>query len=96
MELKSIKKSKYQQVSEVLDEQGYITDQETVKIWGDETGVYKVSEHVRKWKALNSARKYFKNDKIVKKEKGHRCHIITLETGFSYKVPKEFWEEVLI
>jgi len=95
----NIKKTKYQQVSEILEKQGYISDTQAVKIWGDESAIYKTSEHIRKWKKLQSDRNFFEGKKIIEKEKSYRCHRVKVE-GMAhncfYKVGKEFYNEITI
>lgn len=93
----NITKGKFQKVYELLDKQGYITDQQACEIWGDEDGVYKVEEHKRIWRKLNADRDFFKDKKIVEKKKGYRCHLVRLENMDSwYKVGKEFFSEIVI
>lgn len=94
-----IKKTKYEQVAEILDKEGYISDTQTAKIWGGEEGIYNVSEHIRIWKKLQSDRSFFEDKKIIEKKKGYRCHLIRiegLEDNQWYKVGKEFFKEIKI
>lgn len=93
----NIKKTKYEQVVELLERQGYILDEQTAKIFGHDK-IYAVSEHKRIWHKLKSDREFFKDKKIYAKQKGHRCHLvkITKDGEFWYKVGKEFFNEVEI
>lgn len=94
-----MKKTKYQQIAEILENNGYISDTQTVKIYGDESGIYKVFEHIRKWKRLQKDRNFFADKKIIDKTKGRRCHLVrvgSLEENQYYKVGKEFWNEIVI
>lgn len=96
MKIKDYKKTKFQQVAEILEKQGHITDSQSAKIFG-ENRLYCVTEHVRKWKRLKSDRDFFKGKKIVEKTKGHRCHLVRLDTEPAnswYKVGKEFYQEL--
>ena len=98
-EIKNTIKTKYEQVSERLDRDGYISDRQLVNIWGDETGIYKSSEHIRRWKKLKSDRSFFADKKIVEKRKGHRCHLVRLENEPAnswYKVGKDFYNEITL
>ncbi len=95
----NITKSKFEQVAEILDKEGYISDSQAFKIWGDETGVYKVLEHERIWKKLQQDRHFFADKEIIEKTTGHRCHLVRVqgqEKGEYYKVGKEFYKEVEI
>lgn len=95
MKIQNIKKTKYEQVAEILDKQGYITDSETVKIFGIEGGLYNVHEHVRIWKKLRADKEFFADKKIVEKRKGHRCHLVRVEGQDSYyKVGKQFYNSI--
>lgn len=98
MNIQPIKKTKHQQVAELLEKEGYISDSQTVKIWGNETGIYRVYEHIRIWKKLQADRNFFANKKIIEKKKGYRSHLVRIEgqeKGSYYKVGKEFFNEVL-
>jgi len=97
MIIKNYKKGKQERIFEILDKQGYILDQQTVDIFGDESGVYKVLEHTRIWKKLKADREFFKDKKIVEKAKLHRLHSVRLENEtMFYKVGKEFFNEVIL
>jgi len=96
MKIKEYKKTKYQQVAEILEKQGYINDDQSAKIFGDDK-LYCVSEHIRKWKRLKKDQEYFADKKIVAKQKGHRCHLVRIDTepeNSWYKVRKEFYETI--
>lgn len=96
MKIANIKKTKREQVFEILDKQGYILDAQTVKIFGEER-LWCVSEHIRIWKKLNADRAFFKDKKVIEKHKGHRCHLVRVEGQEKhkmYKVGKEFFNEV--
>ena len=93
MKIQNYKKTKYEQVSEILDKQGYILDDQTAKIFGNDK-IYAVSEHIRKWKKLQSDREFFKDKTIYEKQKGHRCHLVRISEECWYKVGKEFYNEV--
>lgn len=98
MKTLNIKKTKFEQVSEILDKDGYISDSQLVKIWGNESGIYKAFEHIRIHKKLQSDRQFFADKKIVEKVKGHRSHLVRVEgqpDGEYYKVGKEFYNEIL-
>lgn len=97
MKIKNYKKNKQEQIFEILDKQGYILDNQTLKIFGDENGLYNVHEHIRIWKKLKSDEAFFKDKKIVEKKKGHRSHLIRLEgeEGY-YKVGKEYFNSIEI
>lgn len=96
MKLINIKKGKREQVFEILDKNGWISDDETVKIFTEE-GLWKVSEHIRIWKKLNADRDFFSGKNIIEKRKGHRCHLVKTDEmadGQYYKVGKEFFNEI--
>lgn len=98
MKLQNIIKTKYEQVSEILDRDGYISDSQLFKIWGDESGIYKAQEHIRRWKKLQSDRGFFTDKTIIEKKKGHRCHLVRIENQKDdswYKVGKDFYKEIL-
>ncbi len=98
MEIKDTKKTKFEQVGEILEKEGYLSDSQAYKIWGNEEGMYKSLEHIRIWRKLQHDRDYFKNDKIVEKKKGHRCHLVRIEgmgKDSYYKVGKEFYNEIV-
>lgn len=84
--------TKYEQVAEILDKQGYILDQQSFKIFGENwTGS---SEYVRKWKRLQADKNFFKDKEIIEKKKGNRCYMIRTtdgEVNCYYKVGKEFY-----
>jgi hypothetical protein len=100
MKIINYKKSKKEQVFEILDKQGYILDKEVYKIFG-EMGLYKIHEYLRIWKKLKADREFFKDKVIVAKEKGHRMHLVKIKHNEQkeldnefYKVGKEFWNEI--
>lgn len=96
MKTLNIKKSKYEQVAEILEQKGHILDDEAFKIFG-ENKLYNVHEHVRIWRKLKDDRAFFEGKKIVEKTKGHRCHLIRIEgQEHFYKVGKQFWNEVSV
>jgi hypothetical protein len=96
MRILNTKKTKYEQVAEILDKQGYILDDQTAKIFGNDK-IYAVSEHIRIWKKLKSDREFFALVKIVEKKKGYRSHLVRLEgQNHYYKVGKEFYNTVVI
>lgn len=92
-----MKKTKKQLIFEILDKQGYILDHQTVDIFGDESGVWKVCEYVRMWKRLQSDTDFFKDKKIIEKVKSGRHHLVRTDpkAGF-YKVGKEFYETIKV
>ena len=96
MKQKNIKKTKYEQISEILNNNsGYLTDKEAVKIYGSESGIYKVLEHIRIWKKLQSDKRFFADKKIIEKQKGHKCHLVRVEgQDLYYKVGKEFYKSI--
>jgi ribosomal protein S8 len=97
MEKVNYKKSKYQQVAEIMEKGGYISDTQLTKIWGDESGISKASEHIRIWKKLKSDRDFFADKKILEKHKGHRSHLVRIEgqpEGQYYKVGRQFYESI--
>lgn len=95
MKVLRTKPSKYEQVAEILEKQGYILDDQSAKIFGNDK-LYRVNEHVRIWKKLQSDREFFRDKKIYDKKKGHRCHLVKIskENDFWYKVGKEFYREL--
>lgn len=97
MQTLNTKKTKYEQVAEILEREGYLSDTNAFKIWGSEEGTYKSLEHVRIWKKLQTDREFFKNKKILEKTKGYRSHLIRTDDigeGQFYKAGKEFWNEI--
>lgn len=94
--VKNIKPTKQEQVFGILDKQGYILDDDSAEIFGNDK-IYCVSEHIRIWKKLNEDRKFFSDKKIIEKRKGYRCHIVRVEgqtENQGYKVGKEFFKEI--
>jgi len=90
-------KTKKQKIFEVLDKQGYILDEQTVDIFGDESGVWKVWEYVRMWKRLNQDKNFFKAFVVIEKSRGHRSHLVRVQGQESwYKVGKEFYETITL
>jgi len=95
MKSENYKKTKQQQVFEILDKEGYISDTQTFKIFGE--ALWKVSEHIRIWKKLRADQNFFADKEIVEKQKGYRCHLVRVkeqESGQFYKVGKEFFNTV--
>ena len=93
MKILNYKKTKGQQVFEMLDKFGYISDTQTAKIFG-ESQLYCVSEHMRIWKKLKSEQEFFADKKIIEKKKGYRSHLVRTEgqkENEYYKVGKEFY-----
>lgn len=98
MEINNYKKSKYQQVAEILNEQGYILDEQTAEIFGNDK-IYRVFEHERIWRKLQQDKEYFKDKEIIEKKKGYRCHLvrtIDMRKDSYIKVGKEFYNLVQI
>ena len=100
MKIINYKKSKKEQVFEILDKQGYILDDQSAKIFGND-GIYKIHEYVRIWERLQRDREFFKDKEIVTKERGHRMHLVRIKHSEQkeldnefYKVGKEFWNEI--
>ena len=96
MEIKRTNKTKQQQVFEILDKQGYILDDQSAKIFGEEK-LYAVSEHIRIWRKLKSDQAFFADKKITEKKKGYRCHLVHVDNepeNSYYKVGKEFFNSV--
>lgn len=99
MKIENITKTKYQQIAEILDKDGYISDSQLFKIWGDETGMYKSQEHIRRYKKLQADRNFFADKKIIEKKKGYRCHLVHIDgepKNSYYKVGKQFYDSVLL
>lgn len=95
--IKNIKKTKFEQIAEILDKEGYISDTQAFKIYGDESGIYKVKEHIRIWKKLKADKEFFADKKIIEKKKGYRSHLVRVETDPAnsyYKVGKEFFNSI--
>ena len=95
MKTENYKKTKREQVFEILNKQKYIMDRETAKIFGDK--LWRVNEHIRIWKKLREDKQFFADKKIVEKRKGHRCHLVRVEgqeEGSYYKVGKEFFNTI--
>lgn len=95
MKVKNYKKTKREQVFEILDSTGgNITDTQTAKIFGEEK-LYCISEHKRIWKRLNSDRNFFSDKEIVNKHKAHRKHLVQVkDTDYWYAVCKEYFNEI--
>ena len=90
-------KTKREQIFEILNKQGYILDQETVNIYGNESGIWKVREHTRIWRKLRADQDFFKGKKIIAKMRGHRCHMVHVDPepeNSWYKVGKEFYDSI--
>lgn len=94
MKIQNYKKGKQQKVFEILDIQGYILDDQSAKIFGND-GLYKVYEHIRIWKKLQSDREFFKDKKILSVKKGYRSHLAEITPERYYKIGKEFYNECL-
>ena len=89
-------KTKREQVFEILDKQGYILDDQTAKIFGEEK-LWCVHEHVRIWKKLKADKEFFADKKIIEKHKVYRAHLVRVEgqqEGSYYKVCKEFFNMI--
>lgn len=87
-------KTKREKIFELLDQCGYISDSQAVKIYGNEDGIYKINEHIRIWKKLRSDENFFSDKKIIEKKKGYRSHLVRIQgqqEGQYYKVGKEFF-----
>lgn len=51
------------------------------------------------FKSAFKDREFFKNEKIIEKKKGHRCHLVRCEgmkEDAYYKVGKQFYKEVTL
>lgn len=99
MDIKNYKKGKYEQVAEILEKEGYLSDSNAFKIWGDESGIYKALEHIRIWRKFKQDQNYFADKKIIEKKKGHRCHLVRTSEmldGQFYKVGKEFFNSISV
>ena len=97
MERPNTKKTKYQQIAEIIEKEGYLSDSQAFKIYGDESGIYKSLEYLRKWKRLQSDKAFFGDKKIIAKRKGYRSHLIQIKgmkEGAWYKVGKEFYDTI--
>jgi ribosomal protein S8 len=97
MKVLNLKKTKYEQVAEILDKEGYLSDTNAFKIWGSEEGIYKQSEHVRIWRKLQQDRNSFSDRKVVELKKGHRSHLVRFEgmgENQYYKIGKEYFKEL--
>lgn len=102
MKITNYKKSKKEQVFEILDKQGYILDDQSAKIFGNDK-IYRVHEYIRIWARLKSDREFFKDKNIIEKKKGYRMHLVRikhveqveLDSEF-YKVGNEFYNEVIL
>lgn len=66
MKIEKIRKTKQQQVYEILDRDGVICDADTAKIFGHER-LWCVSEHIRKWNALRRDESFFPTKRLLKK-----------------------------
>ena len=91
-------KSKYEQIAEILNRQGYILDDQAAKIFGNDC-IYKVLEHERIWKKFNQDKEWFKDKKIIEKKKGYRCHLvrtIDMRKDSYIKVGKEFYNSIVL
>lgn len=89
----NIKNSKKNQVFEILEKQGYILDNQSAKIFGEE-GLYKVHDYVRMYRRLEKDKQFFAGKNIVEIRKGHRCHLARtddMKEGTYYKVGKDFY-----
>jgi len=96
MKIINQKKNIHEQVSEILDKQGYILDDQSAKIFGNDK-IYRVHEHVRIWQRLQKDKEYFKGKTIVEKTKGHRCHLVRtndMSENSYVKVGKGFWNSI--
>ena len=94
MKIEYYKKTKQQQVFELMDKQGYLLDPQTIKIFGLEK-MSNVSEHIRIWKKLKADKEFFAGKNIIEKRKGRRCHLVRLDKVY-YKVGKEFYNSILL
>ena len=93
----SEKKTKREQIFEILDKQGYILDPQVFDIYRDESGLWKSREHARIWRKLRADQNFFKGKKIIAKMKGHRCHMVHVDPepeNSWYKVGKEFYNSL--
>jgi len=89
-------KTKTSQIYDILDRQGYILDNQAVKIFGEKK-LYNVGEYVRRWKRLQADRAFFEGKKIVEKKAMTRKHLVRLDGDqHYYQVGKEFFEEIKI
>lgn len=95
--IKNINKTKFEQIGELIEKNGHVLDSELFKIWGDETGLYKAQEHIRRYKKLQADRNFFSDKKIIEKRKSYRCHIVRIEgqeEHQGYKIGKDFYKEI--
>ena len=95
--------TKRQQIFDILNRDGYISDTQTVKIFGDESGICKIGEYVRQWRALQRDKAYFEGKKIVEKTRIGRWHAVRTDgffEGINYiryqKVSKQFYDSIIL
>lgn len=86
-----------QQIRDIYDVCGYVTDDQAIKVYGDESACWKKVQVLDDYKRLLRDQKFFLNKKIIGKHKGHRQYIVVVdeeEEQKLYKCCKEFWQSI--
>ena len=81
-------------VFQKLDNQGYITDQESYEIYGREPNFVTLEEYKRQWRRLQADREFFKDKIIVSAHKGNKRALVDTPDG-SYIVGREYFDEIV-
>ena len=91
--------TKRQQIFDILDKQGYILDGQTVKIFGDESGIWKIGEYVRQWRVFKRDKDFFEGKKIIEKTKFMRNYGVRTDDMPErryHRVSKQFYDSVTL
>lgn len=87
-----------QQIRELYDKQGYVSDQQAVDITKQEDGWIKKDRILKDYKRFLADKKFFADKKIIGKQKGHRMYVIIIKaetTEICVKCCKEFYQTLL-
>lgn len=84
-----------QKIFEMLDQRPFLTDTEVVKIYSNkEPNWATIEEYKRQWKARQRDRNFFNDKNIVKLINYRGIRTAELDTGYCYRICKDFFDEI--
>lgn len=87
------RKTKRQQIFDILDKQGTITDRQAKKVLG--ASYYNSYDYEMMWRRLRADEKFFKGKKIIKKVHENRKFLIKIKgENYYFRVGRLFFEKI--